>query len=141
MELQKSKHFKKILEVSSIYYHELTSMCTHAHQMVLAIGNHMNMGNVRIGQAQGFRIGFLSQLRGLRTTDGKSSLLHFLTGLAERKFPQSLDFPEELSTCTLAARGRHPVRGVCVVSSHTCVAQSQGRLWRWRWMSCLKACR
>ena len=74
-------------------------------QLVLAIGNHMNMGNVRIGQAQGFRIGFLAQLRGLRTTDGRSTLLHFLAGLTERKFPQVLDFHEDLPACSRAARG------------------------------------
>ena len=73
--------------------------------MVLAIGNHMNMGNIRIGQAQGFHIRFLSQLRGLRTTDGKSSLLNFLAGLTERKFPEILAFHEDISVCTLAARG------------------------------------
>ena len=66
----------------------------------------MNMGNVRIGQAQGFRVGFLSQLRGLRTTDGKSSLLHFLAGLTERKFPHVLEFHEDLSACSQAARGQ-----------------------------------
>ena len=80
---------------------------TFSHsQLVLAIGNHMNMGNMRIGQAQGFRIAFLSQLRGLRTTDGKSSLLHFLAGLAERKFPEVLQFPEDLPCCSQAARGQ-----------------------------------
>jgi hypothetical protein len=86
VQLQKSKHLKKLLE------------------LVLAIGNHMNMGNVRIGQAQGFQISFLCQLRGLRTTDGKSSLLHFLAGLVERKFPQVLEFHDDLPHCTQAAR-------------------------------------
>ena len=75
-------------------------------QLVLAIGNHMNMGNIRIGQAQGFHIGFLSQLRGLKSTDGGSSLLHFLAGLVERKFPELIEFNEDLTACTLAARGQ-----------------------------------
>lgn len=65
----------------------------------------MNTGNTRIGQAQGFRISFLSQLHGLRTTDGQSTLLHFLTALVERKFPHVLEFHEELPTCRHAARG------------------------------------
>ena len=75
-------------------------------QLVLAIGNHMNMGNIRIGQAQGFRITFLSQLRGLRTSDGTSTLLHFLSGLTERKFPGALEFPRDLSACLQASRGQ-----------------------------------
>ena len=91
----------------------------------------MNVGSMRIGQAQGFHIGFLSQLRGLRTTDGRSTLLHFLVGLAERKFPHILDFQEDLSACSQAARGmtQRTSEYVCYVTYGN---QYQGRLWRWK---------
>ena len=65
----------------------------------------MNAGNHRVGGAQGFRIAFLAQLKSLRTTDSKSSLLHFLAGTVERKFPNVLDFPDDLSYASRAARG------------------------------------
>ena len=46
-----------------------------------------------------------SQLKELRTTDKKSSLLHFLVNTAERKFPQAFEFLEELTVIKKAARG------------------------------------
>lgn len=36
------------------------SLCNE--QLVLAMGNFMNKGNSRVGEASGFRIGFLSQV-------------------------------------------------------------------------------
>ena len=45
VQLQTSKPFKRVLEI------------------VLAVGNHMNAGNIRVGGAVGFRITFLTQAR------------------------------------------------------------------------------
>ena len=45
VQLQTSKSFKRVLEI------------------VLAMGNHMNAGNIRVGGAVGFRITFLTQAR------------------------------------------------------------------------------
>lgn len=45
------------------------------------------------------------QLKDLRTTDNKSTLVHFVAGTAERKFPDTLEFPEDLSFIRKAARG------------------------------------
>ena len=117
MQLQTSKSFKRVLEI------------------VLAVGNHMNAGNIRVGGAVGFRITFLtqarysnwdeggrieisssfpslppspllpSQLKALRTSDNRSSLLQFLAETVERKFPQALDFTTDLSYTSRAARG------------------------------------
>ena len=104
---------------------------------MLAVGNYMNAGNWRVAGAQGFRIHFLSevrshactgvvaaalffpihlllnclsQLKELRTTDKKSSLLHFLVNTAERKFPQAIEFLEELTVIKRAARGMESLR-------------------------------
>ena len=121
MQLQTSKSFKRVLEI------------------VLAMGNHMNAGNIRVGGAVGFRITFLtqaryckwgeegariemssffpfsspllffphppSQLKALRTSDNRSSLLQFLAETVERKFPQALEFTTDLSYTSRAARG------------------------------------
>ena len=65
----------------------------------------MNAGNQRVGGALGFRISYLLQLKSLRTADNKSSLLHFVIGTLERKFPQVLEFPQDLSYTSKAARG------------------------------------
>lgn len=48
---------------------------------------------------------FLLQLKALKTTDNKSTLLHFVAGTVERKFPQVLEFAEDLSFTMAAARG------------------------------------
>lgn len=45
------------------------------------------------------------QLKTLRTTDNKSSLLHYVANIVERKFPHVLEFPDDLSYATIAARG------------------------------------
>lgn len=93
-------------------------------QIVLAVGNYMNAGNHRVGGASGFKISYLAQvqplihtvlclhhppllmqLKDLRTTDNKSSLVHFVAGTAERKFPDTLEFPNDLSFIRKAARG------------------------------------
>lgn len=85
----------------------------------------MNAGNYRVGGAIGFKIKFLTQvwthictvwlwlyslcvcfqLKGLKTTDNKSTLLHFVAGTVERKFPQVLEFAEDLKFTMAAARG------------------------------------
>ena len=124
VQLQTSKSFKRVLEI------------------VLAMGNHMNAGNIRVGGAVGFRITFLtqarccnwgerwriemsplspspllfpsltdpltppsSQLKALRTSDNRSSLLQFLAETVERKFPQALEFTTDLCYTSRAARG------------------------------------
>ena len=86
MQLQNSKNLKRILEI------------------VLAIGNYMNAGHKRVGAAQGFRISYLPQLKGLRTSDNKSSLLHFLVATVERKFSNTLSFPNDIPAVVRAAR-------------------------------------
>ena len=48
----------------------------------------------------------LSQLKQLKTTDNKSTLLHFVAGTVERKFPQVVEFAEDLSFTNAAARGK-----------------------------------
>ena len=96
-------------------------------QVILAVGNYMNAGNVRVGGAIGFRISFLTQvstmtqyvrndsitnffatstqLKTLRTSDNKSSLLHFVANMVDKKFPHVLEFSDDLSYAIKAARG------------------------------------
>lgn len=47
-----------------------------------------------------------TQLKTLRTTDNKSSLLHYVANIVERKFPPVLEFPDDLSFAIKAARGQ-----------------------------------
>ncbi|WAQ96891.1 GRD2I-like protein, partial [Mya arenaria] len=60
LELRHSKRLSKILE------------------LILAMGNYMNQGNHRVGQAAGFKISFLSQLEITKTADNKLTFLHVL---------------------------------------------------------------
>ena len=100
------------------------------------MGNHLNVGNQRIAQAAGFKISFLTkasgdcsvsvclsphpclyaltlccacvptQLRSTKTTDNKSTLLHYLVRTIQKKFPELAHFPEYLSAVAPAARGK-----------------------------------
>lgn len=48
----------------------------------------------------------------LRTTDNKSSLLHYVANIVERKFPHVLEFPDDLSYSIKAARGKSIGHGI-----------------------------
>ena len=65
------------------------------------------------------------QLKSLRTSDNKSSLLHFLANTVERKYPQVLDFPGDLGFISKAARGEKHRPSLCTNNSQT---QSQSSL-------------
>jgi S1-C subfamily serine protease len=73
-------------------------------ELILAMGNHLNAGNQRIAQAAGFKISFLSQLKGTKTADNKSTLLHYLVHTIQNKFPHFMSFHEDLSSVEVAAR-------------------------------------
>ncbi|ELU10762.1 hypothetical protein CAPTEDRAFT_223619 [Capitella teleta] len=85
-ELQQSHKLAKVLEI------------------VLAMGNYMNKGNTRVGQAAGFRISFLAQLELTKTSDGKASFLHVLAEAVSTKFPECVHLTDELPTVAEAAK-------------------------------------
>ncbi|KAJ7382145.1 Delphilin [Desmophyllum pertusum] len=85
-ELRKSPKLQKILE------------------LVLAMGNYMNKGNTRIASAAAFKIEYLNKLRNTKTSDNKSTLLHFLVQSIESKCPEVLNIKEELSSVPTAAK-------------------------------------
>ncbi|RWS14558.1 protein diaphanous-like isoform X2 [Dinothrombium tinctorium] len=76
-EIRKSKKFATILK------------------LILLLGNYMNSGS-RNGQAFGFEISYLPKLCDTRAMDNKTTLLHYLTEVIEKKYPDCLNFPEEL---------------------------------------------
>ncbi|XP_062508568.1 delphilin-like isoform X2 [Corticium candelabrum] len=85
-ELQNSMKFKKLLE------------------LILAIGNYMNTGNMRVGGASGFRIGYLTKLDSTKTSDNKSNLAHFLVKTVQTKYPEVLTVSDELKHMAAAAK-------------------------------------
>lgn len=72
-------------------------------QLVLLIGNYMNAGS-RNEQAVGFEINFLTKLNGTKALDHKTTLLHYLAEVVETKYPEVLNFHEELLHVDRAAR-------------------------------------
>ncbi|XP_067125156.1 protein diaphanous isoform X2 [Centruroides vittatus] len=84
-EVKNSKKFSRILE------------------LVLLIGNYMNSGS-RKGQAFGFQINFLTKIKNTKASDGKTTLMHFLAQIVENKYPDILNFSEELIHVDHAAR-------------------------------------
>ncbi|KAK6170562.1 hypothetical protein SNE40_018927 [Patella caerulea] len=65
-------------------------------ELILAMGNHMNKGNQRVGDATGFRITFLSQIDITKTSNNKSTFLHVLAEAVYNKFPDVLTIGDDL---------------------------------------------
>ncbi|XP_074962790.1 protein diaphanous homolog 2 isoform X6 [Phalacrocorax aristotelis] len=76
-EVKKSESFSKLLE------------------LVLFLGNYMNSGS-RNAQSLGFNISFLCKIRDTKSSDQKTTLLHFLAEICEENYRDILKFPDEL---------------------------------------------
>lgn len=84
-EVKNSKKFAKILE------------------LILLMGNYMNSGS-RNEQAFGFEISFLTKLTHTKDYENKLTLLHYIVDVVERKFPDALNFFDELSHVDKASK-------------------------------------
>ncbi|XP_045508726.1 protein diaphanous isoform X2 [Colias croceus] len=84
-EVRSSKKFAKILE------------------LLLLLGNYMNTGSNNAG-AYGFEISFLTKLTSTKDLENKQTLLHYLVDTIESKFPDVLNFAEEMPHIDRAAR-------------------------------------
>lgn len=69
---------------------------------VLQVGNFLNFGGF-MGGAQGFRLSTLTKLKEMRSNRPGLSLIHFLLLEAEKKDPDLLSLPDELTTVAKAA--------------------------------------
>jgi len=63
----------------------------------------MNSGS-RNGQAVGFEISYLPKLSSTKDVENRQTLLHYLVETVEAKFPEVLNFDEELIHLDKAAR-------------------------------------
>ncbi|XP_060038483.1 protein diaphanous homolog 2 [Erinaceus europaeus] len=84
-ELKKSEGFNRLLE------------------LVLLVGNYMNSGS-RNAQSLGFKITFLCKIRDTKSSDQKTTLLHFIAEICEEKYRDILKFPEELEHVESASK-------------------------------------
>lgn len=84
-EVKKSKKFAKLLE------------------LILLLGNYMNTGS-RNAQAFGFEMSFLTKLTGTKDCHNKQTLLHYIVETVETKFPELLNFYDEMPHMDRASR-------------------------------------
>jgi diaphanous len=84
-EVKTSKKFTKILE------------------LILLLGNYMNTGS-KNEAAFGFEISFLTKLTSTKDFENKQTLLHYIVDTVELKFPDALNFFEDLSHVDRASR-------------------------------------
>ncbi|KAM4664393.1 protein diaphanous homolog 2 [Discoglossus pictus] len=84
-EMKKSENFKRMVE------------------LVLLVGNYMNSGS-RNAQSLGFNISFLCKIRDTKSSDQKTTLLHFLAEICEERFKEILKFPDELEHVESASK-------------------------------------
>ncbi|XP_053130395.1 protein diaphanous homolog 2 isoform X4 [Hemicordylus capensis] len=84
-EVKKSENFSRLLE------------------LVLLVGNYMNSGS-RNAQSLGFNISFLCKIRDTKSSDQKTTLLHFLAEICEENYRDILKFPDELEHVESASK-------------------------------------
>lgn len=84
-EMKNSRKFAKILE------------------LILLLGNYMNSGS-KNEAAFGFEISFLTKLTSTKDFENKQTLLHYIAQVVEEKFPDCLNFFEDLSHVDKASR-------------------------------------
>lgn len=84
-EMKTSQKFAKILE------------------LILLLGNYMNSGS-KNEAAFGFEISFLPKLTSTKDFENKQTLLHYIAEVVEVKFPECLNFHEDLSHVDKASR-------------------------------------
>uniref|UniRef100_A0A8C6RF36 Diaphanous related formin 3 n=1 Tax=Nannospalax galili TaxID=1026970 RepID=A0A8C6RF36_NANGA len=84
-EIKKSKSFSKLLE------------------LVLLMGNYMNAGS-RNAQTFGFSLSSLCKLKDTKSADQKTTLLHFLVDICEEKYPDILNFVDDLEHLDKASK-------------------------------------
>ncbi|XP_073838427.1 formin-like protein isoform X1 [Musca autumnalis] len=82
--LKQSRKFKAVLEI------------------VLAFGNYLNSS--KRGPAYGFKLQSLDTLIDTKSTDKRSSLLHYIVATVRQKFPELLNFETELYCTDKAAQ-------------------------------------
>lgn len=84
-DVQESAKFHKILE------------------LILLLGNHMNYG-AKNELVYGFEISFLTKLTSTKDYENKQTLLHYIAEVVAKKYPECLNFHEELSHIDKASR-------------------------------------
>ncbi|XP_064637760.1 protein diaphanous homolog 2-like isoform X3 [Lineus longissimus] len=84
-EVKQSGRFSKILE------------------LILLFGNYMNSGT-RNAQSVGFELSFITKLSNTKAADNQTTLLHYLVATVEKRFPDALKFPDDLTHLDKAAR-------------------------------------
>lgn len=84
-EVRNSKKFSKILE------------------LILLMGNYMNSGS-KNELAYGFEISYLTKLTNTKDAENKQTLLHYLVDVVEKKFPEALNFYDDMSHVDKASR-------------------------------------
>jgi formic-like protein len=82
--VKQSKKFRAVLEV------------------VLAFGNYLNSS--KRGPAYGFKLQSLDALLDTKSTDKRTSLMHYIVGTIRQKFPELLNFDTELILIEKAAQ-------------------------------------
>ncbi|XP_060112001.1 formin-like protein 1 isoform X2 [Heteronotia binoei] len=63
-------------------------------EIVLAFGNYLNSS--KRGAAYGFRLQSLDALLDIKSTDRKQTLLHYIVGVIQEKYPELVNFSNEL---------------------------------------------
>jgi diaphanous 2 len=72
-------------------------------ELILLLGNYMNSGS-KNESAFGFEISFLPKLTSTKDFENKQTLLHYIVDVVEQKFPECLNFYEDLSHVDKASR-------------------------------------
>ncbi|XP_077442860.1 protein diaphanous homolog 3-like isoform X2 [Stigmatopora argus] len=72
-------------------------------ELVLLLGNYLNAGS-RNAQSFGFDLSSLCKLKDTKSSDQKTTLLHFLAQICEEEFPDVIKFVDDLQNVDRASR-------------------------------------
>ncbi|KAL7983937.1 hypothetical protein Chor_001248, partial [Crotalus horridus] len=95
-EIKKSRGFSQLLE------------------LVLLMGNYMNAGS-RNAQTFGFNLCSLCKLKDTKSADQTITLLHFLVEICEEKYPNVLNFLEDLQHLDKASRAKEQFKQLSTI--------------------------
>ncbi len=84
----------------------------------------MNAGS-RNQQSYGFEMNFLTKLGSTKSADQKTTLIHFLAKVVENKFPDVMDFSQDLRNIEEASRSKPGDEGSVVYTLNTKLENSK----------------
>ena len=112
-QVKTSQKFKNTIEVNRALINWLFQQQKNFNhkliQLILVIGNHLNKGSPRLGEANAFKLNVLPQLDQTKLNSESNSpinLLNLLARLCEKQYPDSLNLRHDFQSIEQASKSK-----------------------------------